>query len=138
MAPQRELEHVAVGGRPCAHLERVGGDGGVAPQGELEQVGGEGGGVAPQGELERVGGGGGGGGKEGGGGGGGWLIRSNWRSGVHPMLGWSGWGWHPCLNWSGWGGRGGGGCGTPTQLERVGGGVGEGTPQSLENKEQRK
>ena len=90
VAPQGELEHVAVGGRPCAHLERVGGDGGVAPQGELERVAGEGG-VAPQGELERVGGRGG------------WLIRSSWRSGVHPMLGWSGWGRHPCLSWSGWG-----------------------------------
>ena len=35
-------------------------------------------------------------------------------------------------------GGGEGGVAPPTQLERVGGGVGEGTPQSLENKEQRK
>ena len=36
----------------------------------------------------------------------------------------------------GWGG--GGGVATPTQLEQVGGGMGEGALQSLENKEQRK
>ena len=127
VAPQRELEHVAVGGRPCAHLERVGGDGGWHPRVSWSRWGGRGGGWHPR--VSWSGWGGGGEGGEGGGGGRGGVAHSEQLEvGVHPMLGWSGWGWHPCLNWSGWGGRGGGGCGTPTQLERVGGGVGRGHP----------
>ena len=79
---------------PQGELERVGGEGGVAHSEQLEVRG------APRARLERV--------------------------GAAPL---------PQLERV----EGGeGGVAPPTQLERVGGGVGEGTPQSLENKEQRK